>query len=213
MMTGCFQKQGVWAVLTVTLAAGAICGAAERAAFEAALVLGDGVDAPGPLRIVLLADKKDHGPSGNGLHDYPLWQERWALLLGGRAASDDAEQVNLHGPAITDAALEEGAPGVSVERASGWPPTPPFDAECVTVLAVCRENNEGGEQQPQPMLWTFAPGKGRVFGCVPGHRAATFDDPWFRLAVLRGIAWAAGGSPYRFDRLAPRGERFDGPVK
>ena len=312
MMTGCFQKQGVWAVLTVTLAAGAICGAAERAAFEAALVLGDGADAPGPLRIVLLADKKDHGPSGNGLHDYPLWQERWALLLGGRAASDDAEQVNLHGPAITYAALEEGAPGVSVERASGWPtdgqfaaadvivafcylpwndarkkqvdaylarggglvaihsatwtrpkadpavaellgvggftryrhgevrmelaapdhpvcrnlprmivlddetywpPTPPFDAECVTVLAVCREKNEGGEQQPQPMLWTFAPGKGRVFGCVPGHRAATFDDPWFRLAVLRGIAWAAGGSPYRFDRLAPRGERFDGPVK
>ncbi len=27
------------------------------------------------LNILLLADEKDHGPAGNGLHDYPLWQE------------------------------------------------------------------------------------------------------------------------------------------
>ena len=35
------------------------------------------------MKVVLLADTKDHGPAGNGLHDYPLWQERWSLLLGG----------------------------------------------------------------------------------------------------------------------------------
>ena len=33
------------------------------------------------LHIVLLADEKDHGPPGNGLHDYPLWQEDWEGLL------------------------------------------------------------------------------------------------------------------------------------
>jgi len=36
-----------------------------------------------PTTIVLLADVKDHGPED---HDYPLWKERWARLLGGSAA-------------------------------------------------------------------------------------------------------------------------------
>jgi len=261
-----------------------------------------------PLRIVLMADKKDHGPVGNGLHDYPLWQERWALLLGGRAASD-AVQINLHGPAIADAALEEGAPGVSVECATGWPtdqqfatadaivafcylpwndarkkqvgaylarggglvvihsatwtqpkadpavaellgvggfthyrhgvinarvvakehpvcrnlpavlrwddeiywpPLFPAAREGVTVLAVSDENDKDtAARQPQPVFWCYETGRGRVFGCVPGHRTATFDDPWFRLVVLRGIAWATGGSHFRFDRLASRGARLD----
>lgn len=104
------QRQGVWAVLAVMLAAGALGDTVARAAFEAAFVKERAPEPAPPLRIVLMADKKDHGPVGNGLHDYPLWQERWALLLGGRAASD-AVQINLHGPAIADAALEEGAPG------------------------------------------------------------------------------------------------------
>jgi hypothetical protein len=47
--------------------------------------------------------------------------------------------------------------------------------------------------------------KGRVFGCVPGHYTWTFDDPYFRLLLLRGMAWAAGESPYRFDSLVLRG--------
>jgi len=33
----------------------------------------------------------------------------------------------------------------------------------------------------------------------------TFDDPLARLLLLRGMAWAAGTSPYRFDALATRG--------
>jgi type 1 glutamine amidotransferase len=38
-----------------------------------------------------------------------------------------------------------------------------------------------------------------------GHFDWTFDDPFFRTIVLRGIAWAAGESPYRFDPLILRG--------
>src|SRR5207244_413733 len=32
-----------------------------------------------PLRVVLVAGKKDHGA---GEHDYPAWQKAWAALIG-----------------------------------------------------------------------------------------------------------------------------------
>jgi type 1 glutamine amidotransferase len=256
------------------------------------------------LHIVLLADKKDHGEHE---HDYPLWQERWALLFGGRAASK-AEQVNLYGPASTDAKAVVGAENVEIARAWNWPaeeqfasanvivafcyiswtdehqrqikqylerggglvlihsatwtkpkanadvaalvgvggftryrhgpmrveitatnhpicrglppkltfldepywpPTPPLIGDRVTTLAVSREKPDKDSEQtaPQPMFWTYQTGRGRVFGCVPGHYTWTFDDPWFRLLLLRGIAWAGGESPTRFDSLVLRGAR------
>ena len=64
------------------------------------------------------------------------------------------------------------------------------------------------ETAPQPVFWTYEYGKGRVFGCVPGHYVWTFDDPYFRILLLRGMAWAAGESPYRFDSLVLRGARL-----
>jgi len=70
------------------------------------------------------------------------------------------------------------------------------------VLATSRERDaEGAEPVAQPMYWTCEPGGGRVFGCVPGHFASTFGNPWFRLLLLRGIAWAARENPRRFDGL------------
>ena len=57
----------------------------------------------------------------------------------------------------------------------------------------------------EPMFWTHQYGKGRVFGCILGHYTWTFDDPYFRILLLRGMAWAAGESPYRFDPLVLRG--------
>ena len=70
-----------------------------------------------PLHIVLLADEKDHGPAGNGLHDYPLWQKRWALLLGGEEASDE-KQVNLAGP--PDEIIDHRK-GITPQTARGQP--------------------------------------------------------------------------------------------
>ena len=32
-------------------------------------------------------------------------------------------------------------------------------------------------------------GKGRVFGFQPGHYTWSFDDPYFRIMLLSGIAW------------------------
>jgi type 1 glutamine amidotransferase len=254
-----------------------------------------------PLTIVLLADRKDHGENE---HDYPRWQERWALLLGGERASQ-AKAVNLYGPDIPDANARQGAREVEVIRAWGWPetgqwekaslvvaycyiewtaarkteverflarggglvlihsatwtrpepsaevavltgvggfqhwrhgaleveldsehpicrglprrislvdepywpPTPPFSAEGVEVLGSSREETSpgSGHTELQPLIWTRRFGEGRVFGCVPGHYTWTFDNPWFRALLLRGMAWAAGDNPYRFDKLVMRG--------
>jgi type 1 glutamine amidotransferase len=91
---------------------------------------------------------------------------------------------------------------------SYWPPTPAIDSNRVTVLAVSQEkDNPTGSPAPQPMLWTAPTGRGRVFGCVLGHYSWTFDDPWFRLLVLRGIAWSANRPVHSWDDLALRGAR------
>lgn len=256
------------------------------------------------LNVVLLADVKDHGENE---HDYPLWQKRWALLLGGEAASDE-KQVNLFGPPQNDKEIDFGAPNVKLttawswpsdeqfetadvivafcylrwnaerfeqmrkylEKGGGlvpvhpaswpdskhfvkaaellgiggyqkyrhgplefkitkpdhpiclglpqtlhfydetyWPPTPIMDD--VTILATSDEKvNDKAKKKPQPVFWTYEYGKGRVFGCQPGHYTWTFDDPYFRILLLRGTAWAAGESPYRFDDLVVKGVRLAG---
>ena len=268
------------------------------------------------LHLVLLADVKDHGPEA---HDYPLWQKRWALLLGGGSASTET-QANLFGPPSPQDAdqLAAGAPGVRVTTAWQWPtaeqlrsadllvmfcyrsggkprcwsdqrvkeletflargggfvpihsPTyaardltapeagkevrltgvafdtsilvrhgpislkiaapvhpiclglpatielfdepywPPVgEVSQIEVLATSQETvaKDSSQTAPQPMFWTYRYGKGRVFACVPGHFTWTFDDPYFRMLLLRGMAWAAGESPYRFDPLVLRGAR------
>jgi len=226
-----------------------------------------------PLRVVLLASPKDHGP---GEHDYPLWQARWARLLGGAAgvtveradiwpsdaqfASADViaafcylpwtparkQQVAgylarggglalIHSATWTqpkadpEVAALVGVGGftrfrhgeVRVEVTAPvhpvcrnlpesfvlhdepyWPPTPSVNVSNVTVLAVSREKDGDGPDKPQPLFWTCASGHGRVFGCVPGHFTRTFEDSVFRLLLLRGVAWAAGEAPDRFDELA-----------
>lgn len=268
-----------------------------------------------PIHVVLLADVKDHGP---GAHDYPCWQDRWALLLGGqRAAKASVGQVNMFGPPADAprALIAAGLPKVAVSTAWKWPSDEQFqradliamfcyrsggarrawndqqvdrlrrfiqqgggfvaihpatytlrdlstpagqkvarltgmafdgtikvrhgamrlvldtkhpiclglprtidlvdepywppvgDRDDVSVLATSEETGgqADGKKTPQPMFWTSRLDKGRVFCCVPGHFNWTFDDPLFRALLLRGMAWAAGESPYRFDPLVTRG--------
>lgn len=78
------------------------------------------------------------------------------------------------------------------------------DPKRVSVLANSEE-----EGSPQPQVWTLEKQNGRVFGCIPGHYTWTFDDPLYRLLVLRGIAWAAKQSDVdRLSELALVGARF-----
>ena len=109
-------------VLLLTTATATIASAAEEPKSE-------------PLHVVLLADEKDHGPAGNGLHDYPLWQKRWALLLGGEKASEE-KQVNLVGPPDESIDYRKGMPNVQVTTAWHWPSDEQFQTADV-IVAFC----------------------------------------------------------------------------
>lgn len=264
------------------------------------------------LDIVLVAFKKDHGLNE---HDYPLWQQRWAVLLGGQEAGPE-KQVNLHGPAPKKERerVLAGAPNVQVSTADGWPseeqlktaelivafcyiqwdeqkmkdleeflsrgggfvllhpaviipqgkditeqmtkliglawehdytrwrhgqvalkitaPDHPIclglpetiqlldeaywplkgDRSKVNILATSDEtiSKDSDQTKPEPMFYAYQSGKGRVLSCILGHYTWTFDDPYFRILLLRGMAWAAGESPYRFDQLVIRGSHLTG---
>ena len=47
-------------------------------------------------------------------------------------------------------------------------------------------------------FWTYASGKGRVFGTTTGHYTYTYFDPMYRLILLRGIAWSLREDPAPF---------------
>ncbi|MEO2089776.1 MAG: ThuA domain-containing protein, partial [Gemmataceae bacterium] len=70
------------------------------------------------------------------------------------------------------------------------------DLKAERVLATAVE-----EKEPRPQLWSLEHGRGRVFVSIPGHYSWTFDDPLFRVLLLRGIAWAAHEPVDRFNDL------------
>ena len=61
------------------------------------------------------------------------------------------------------------------------------------------------EGQPRPLFWTVQPKNGRVFVSIPGHYSWTFNDPLYRILLLRGIAWSAGEPVDRLNPLVPLG--------
>jgi Trehalose utilisation len=64
------------------------------------------------------------------------------------------------------------------------------------------------DREPRPLFWTTEPAKGRVFVSIPGHYSWTFDDPLYRVLLLRGIAWAAKEPVDRFNDLVWPGADF-----
>lgn len=291
----CIVAAGLWALMSACLLGQESTNVAPPRTVE---------DVSRPLHVVLLVDEKDHGPAGNGLHDYPLWAKRWASMLGGQESQVERP---LSSPIVSEVDTENGGklPCVHVETAWDWPAAAQFEAADVIVaycyldwtdarLAQVRQYLEDGNglvlihsatwtkprpshavaeltgvggftryrhgrvelkvaasEHPicqglpesivlvddetywpptpmidgilvvatsveeagadatmpkvaQPMFWCYQSGGGRVFGCVPGHRAETFDAPMFRTLLFRGIAWAAGDLPSRWDALASR---------
>ena len=51
-----------------------------------------------------------------------------------------------------------------------------------------------------PVFWTKEVGRGRVFGTTVGHNYFTFNDPYFRIILLRAMAWTVRES---FDPFRP----------
>ncbi len=77
------------------------------------------------------------------------------------------------------------------------------DPKRVRLLATGTEDGK-----PQPLFWTLEPSRGRVFVSIPGHYAWTFDDPLFRILLLRGIAWCSREPVDRFNNLVLPGARI-----
>jgi len=51
-----------------------------------------------------------------------------------------------------------------------------------------------------PVMWTKQVGQGRVFATSAGHNYFTFNDPYFRIILLRAMAWTMNES---FDPFKP----------
>ena len=84
------------------------------------------------------------------------------------------------------------------------------DAEEVTIFLTAPggpTNGSTGAPKPEeldgkawPIVWTHEQGTGRVFGTILGHNYFTFNDPYFRIMLLRGMAWTLRES---FDPFKP----------
>jgi hypothetical protein len=61
-------------------------------------------------------------------------------------------------------------------------------------------NPEALDGKAWPVMWTTEVGKGRVFCSGVGHNYFTFNDPYFRIILLRAMAWTMNES---FDPFKP----------
>ncbi len=75
--------------------------------------------------------------------------------------------------------------------------TSPAGPEFATPAPPKPEDLDG---QAWPVMWTMERGPGRVFATVLGHNYFSFNDPFFRIILLRAMAWAMKES---FDPFKP----------
>jgi len=71
-------------------------------------------------------------------------------------------------------------------------------AKNIQVLATAFSTKEtGGTGKEEPVLFTIAYGKGRIFQTVMGHATAelteSLEDVGFQVTLCRGTEWAATG--------------------
>jgi type 1 glutamine amidotransferase len=78
------------------------------------------------------------------------------------------------------------------------------DPARIHVLATAIE-----EDEPRPLLWAREHGGGRTFVSILGHYTWTYDDPLFRMLVLRGLCWTAREPANRLVELATIGARIE----
>ncbi len=168
-----------------------------------------------PERLNDLEAFLDRGGGFVALHSAVITNRELSKPLAGLIglAWEDGYTTFRHGPVnieitAADHAICFGLPRkIRFVDESYWPLVGEKDG--VDLLATARERIPGGSGiRPEPMFWTCRRGKGRVFSSILGHYTWTFDDPYFRLLVLRGAAWAAKESPFRFDALVLRGVTF-----
>ena len=137
----------------------------------------------------------------------------WAIEGGPQApdfarriglASDRAHTQYRHGPLQLHFAADSRHPiarnfeSMRLHDESYWALR--GDAARLTPIASAVEQGRA-----RPQFWTVERDRGRVFVSIPGHYSWTFDDPLYRILLLRGIAWAAGEPVDRFNLLVTPG--------
>src|SRR5690606_2417848 len=141
------------------------------------------------LNIVLLAGPKDHGPFE---HDYPLWQKRWKVLVGGLQEGDERVLNTFGAPlSVTDEEVS-GAENVTLSTAWIWPSDeqwekadlvvmfsapPPWTPERLAQLEAFLKRG-GGFVSIHMSLWQDSPELAELLG-MGKHRAT-----WFRHGPL-----------------------------
>ena len=133
----------------------------------------------------------------NGGKDADVFAQRIGLAWGAGARFRHGVE-NL---AIRPHDITAGLPSkLSFVDETYWNLRPGAD---MTVLASSME-----EGAPQPQVWIREQSKGRVFASIVGHFTWTFDDPLYRVLLLRGMAWAAHQPLDRFGELITVGARI-----
>ena len=84
------------------------------------------------------------------------------------------------------------------------------DASRIQVLATGQEKEKEGTVTI-PLLWNRRTGKGRVHVNILGHCNWTFNDPLFRVLLLRAIAWTAKEPVDRFNDIVTTGITLSPP--
>ena len=129
-----------------------------------------------------------------GGRDAPLFAQRIGL------ASDSKETKYRHGPIEPNFRVGSQHPiarnfdSLELVDESYWK----LHGDPTKIQTIATVVEEG---QVLPLFWTMEPNHGRVFVSIPGHYSWTFDDPLFRVLLLRGIAWSANESVDRFNEL------------
>ncbi len=141
----------------------------------------------------------------------------WAIE-GGRDAPLFAQRIGMAGYA-KETRYRHGPLDVSFRSSSAHPIARNFEAldlidesywklhgdpsKIQTIATVVEEG------EVHPLFWTMEPNRGRVFVSIPGHYSWTFDDPLFRILLLRGIAWSAREGVDRFNDLVLLGVQLE----
>lgn len=146
-----------------------------------------------PLRIVLCASDKDKGHNVPGLHDYPIWRQRWSRLL----------------------AMAEG---MSVETSNNWPSAEQWST--ADVIAINSYNPAWADEKDPAAIdrrgRDIDAFLARGGGLVVLHYALNSGGHAAEFASRVGLAWGAGSrfrhgaSDWVLDHAHPLAAGFDG---
>jgi type 1 glutamine amidotransferase len=136
----------------------------------------------------------------DGGQDAPGFAQRIGLAWRGGASAFRHGELELGFEPGKNHPIARNLPSLKLHDESYWQLT--GDSKAIRLIATGMENG-----QPQPLFWTLEPSNGRVFVSIPGHFSWSFDDPLFRVLLLRGIAWSTKESVDRFNELVLPGAR------